>query len=324
MPSQPLQASVTLAAPVDLHLSLAPLKRGPADPCTRFTVGGVWRAIWTPQGPASIYMETSPLEATVSAKAWGPGAGWALETFPSVIGADDDQRPFRSMLERRCVLSRGGSERLRAHEVVKSLAHRVRGLRIGRTLSVTEAAIPSVLEQKVIIKEAHRSYRQLVRSLGERAPGPAGAAGMLVPPRNDRLAATPYWLMHRFGVERKRAETLRRVASHARRLEETVRMCPADAARRLKAIPGVGPWTAAEVGLVSLGDADAVSVGDFHLPHYIIWALAGRARGTDAEMLELLEPYRGQRARVIRLVLAGAAAPPRYGPGLALNSIWWR
>ena len=69
--------------------------------------------------------------------------------------------------------------------------------------------------------------------------------------------------------------------------------------RALRAFPGIGPWTAAEVGIRAFGDPDAVSVGDFHLPSVVTWALAGERRGTDERMLELLEPYRGQRGRVV-------------------------
>ena len=98
-------------------------------------------------------------------------------------------------------------------------------------------------------------------------------------------------------------------------------MSHADATRRLRALPGIGAWTAAEVSLVALGDADAVSVGDYHLPHHVAWALAGEARGDDERMLELLEPYRGHRGRVLRLLVAGAPGPPRFGPRLPLRDI---
>ncbi len=86
-------------------------------------------------------------------------------------------------------------------------------------------------------------------------------------------------------------------------------------------MPGIGPWTAAEVGVRALGDADAVSVGDFHLPNLVAYALAGEPRGNDARMLELLEPYRGQRARVMRLLELSGIRPPRYGPRLAPRRI---
>ena len=98
-------------------------------------------------------------------------------------------------------------------------------------------------------------------------------------------------------------------------------MAPAEARSRLTALPGVGPWSAAEVAFVALGDADAVSVGDYHLPSLVSFALAGEPRGDDARMLELLEPWRGHRGRVVRLLEAGGVSPPRYGPRMPMQDI---
>jgi 3-methyladenine DNA glycosylase/8-oxoguanine DNA glycosylase len=105
--------------------------------------------------------------------------------------------------------------------------------------------------------------------------------------------------------------------ARACRLEECTSMPIADAYTRLQAFPGIGPWTAAEVALVALGDPDAVSVGDFHLKNGVCWALAGEPRGTDERMLELLEPWRGNRARVIRLLGLGIGGAPRFGPRMS-------
>ena len=66
---------------------------------------------------------------------------------------------------------------------------------------------------------------------------------------------------------------------------------------------------------------DAVSVGDYHLPNVVAWALASEARADDARMLELLEPYRGQRGRVIRLLEASGIGAPRFGPKMPIRSI---
>jgi 3-methyladenine DNA glycosylase/8-oxoguanine DNA glycosylase len=159
-----------------------------------------------------------------------------------------------------------------------------------------------------------------VRGLGEPAPGPAGNAGLLVPPDPAVLAATPYWRLHPMGIERKRADTLLRVAAVAGRLEESSALDRLAARRRLTAVPGVGVWTAAEVTAVAHGDPDAVSVGDYHLPHQVTHALAGEPRGTDERMLELLAPFRGHRARVLRLIVLGAIREPRRAPRAALRS----
>ena len=291
---------ICLDRPVDLRLTLFPVRRGRLDPTMRLTPGEAWRATRTPEGPATTRLVARGDAVTV--QAWGPGAGWALDAAPALVGADDDDSGFTP------------------HDpVVDDLRHRLPGLRLGRTNAVIEAIVASVLEQKVVGLEARRSYAALVRRLGEPAPGPL--PGLLVPPAPEVLARTPSWVFHRCNVERKRADAVRMAASYAARLEEAATLPLPQAYARLTALPGVGPWTAAEVAMVALGDADAVSVGDYHLPSHVAYVLAGEPRADDARMLELLEPYRGHRGRVIRLIVAGGPAPPRYGPRLPLHPI---
>ena len=92
--------------------------------------------------------------------------------------------------------------------------------------------------------------------------------------------------------------------------------------RRLQALPGLGVWSANEVAAVALGDADAVSVGDYHIKNWVSWALAGEPRGTDERMVELLEPYRPHRGRAVRLIMASGVSPPKYGPRLTIQRRW--
>lgn len=289
--------------PVSLGLTLGTLRRGRPDPTMRVGADGVWRATRTPAGPATTHITTSPGEGTVTMQAWGPGADWALDALPDLVGATDDEAGFDP-----------------GAGVVADLRRRLPGLRMCRTATVTEALVPSVIEQKVVGLEAWRSYARLVRALGEPAPGP-GPAGLTVPPSPRTLARTPSWAFHPFGIERRRADTIRTACGYAHRLEEAVGLPPEAARRRLTTLPGIGPWTAAEVALVALGDADAVSVGDYHLPHHVAWALAGEPRADDARMLELLSPWAGHRGRVLRLIVAGGGGPPRYGPRMPLRSI---
>jgi 3-methyladenine DNA glycosylase/8-oxoguanine DNA glycosylase len=181
-----------------------------------------------------------------------------------------------------------------------------------------EALVPAILEQKVTSYEAHQSFAKLVFALGEPAPGPAG---LRVAPHPSVLAEQPYWVFHRFGVERKRADVIRAVCARADRLEECVELDAEQASARLMHFTGVGAWTAAEVAARAMGDPDAVSVGDFHLPHLVAWVLAGEMRATDERMLELLEPYKGERGRVIRLIECGAGRRPRRAPRQRIRSI---
>ena len=299
---------VTLPGPLDLRLTLGLHARGRGDPAMRFEASGsVWRATRTPDGPATELIEIIAGGLSLRARSWGPGAGWVIADLEALLGLDDDP----SLLVPR-------------HPAVADAARRLRGLRIGRTRAVLEALVPAILEQKVTGAEASRAYQGLIRAWGEDAPGPSG---LRLPPRPAVLAALPYHALHPVGIERRRAELIRFVAREAVRLERLADGArapgsdPADAYRALLAIPGIGPWTAAEVGARAFGDADAVSVGDFHLPNLVAWALAGEPRGTDERMVELLEPYRGQRGRVIRLLEASGLHAPRYGPRLAPTRI---
>lgn len=294
-------ATFTVEGPLDLRRTLAPLGRGPGDRTLRFVTGRAWRTTRTPDGPATISLEYAGDQ--LNAEAWGPGAERALAGVPALVGLGQAPVPLAG-----------------AHPAVARLARRLAGVRIPRTGAVLESLVPAILEQKVIGEEARRALFELVRRYGEPAPGPP-ELGLRLPPAPATLAGLPYYAYHPLGVERRRAELIRRVASRAAWFESIVDLPLPDAYARLTAVPGIGPWTAAEVGVRALGDIDAVSVGDFHLPNLVAFALAGEPRGTDARMLELLEPYRGHRAQVIRLLELGGMAAPRYGPRLSFSRI---
>lgn len=304
-----VRSALRLPGPLDLRPTLAPLRHGRADPTLRWEGPVCWRASRTVEGPATQAISADPATGELRCLAWGPGAAAALDAFPDLVGGSDDVTGLARLL----AAQRAG-RRPPGWSVVAGLARRWPGLRIPRTGAVFDACVPAVLEQKVTSLEATTSYRNLVLRFGSPAPGPGRRRGLWVPPPPVTVAGIPSWSLHPLGVERRRAETLRRVAVVAGRLEEAARLPPDDARRRLLSVPGVGPWTAAEVALVAFGDPDAVSVGDYHLPNQVAWSLAGRARGDDAEMLRLLEPWRGQRARVLRLLATAGLAAPRFGP----------
>jgi 3-methyladenine DNA glycosylase/8-oxoguanine DNA glycosylase len=292
--------SLILDAPLDLVRTLAIHLRGAGDPTMRIANGHVIRAMRTADGPATVDLIVRG--DRLDAEAWGPGADRALAAVPALVGLDDDRAGFVPG----------------HHRIVADLDRRNQGIRLGRTGAVLESLLPAILEQKVTGTEAWRGLRGLVRGWGEPAPGPFG---LRLLPEASVLAAIPYHALHPIGVERRRADLVRRVADRAIRFEEVLSLARDAAYARLTALPGIGPWTAAEVMLRAAGDPDAVSVGDFHLPNLVAFTLAGEIRGTDARMLELLEPWRGHRARVIRLLETSGLRPPAFGPRYAPLSI---
>ena len=280
-------------------LTLATLWQGPPDPAMRFVDGGVLRATHTEQGPATLRVRFGAEEAL--AEAWGPGATVALERAPGLLGQLDEPSHLRPQ-----------------HPLVRDLARRFAGVRMTRAGSVYEPLLATIIGQKVTSFEARRSYRLLLQRWGEPAPGPGG---LLLPPAPEQLARLPYHVLHPLGLERRRADALRVAAGAARALQRLADERPAGLGPALASLPGIGAWSTAEVLRLVLGDPDAVSVGDYNLPNLVGWALAGERRADDARMLELLEPYRGQRARVVQLLELSGLYPPRRGPRLAPRSI---
>ena len=291
------EASFALPGPFDLVRTAGPLI-GPSPALGSVTPREAWRTSITPGGPVTLHLQVS--EGSVEAEAWGEGGEWALQHVPELLGFGDDPAAFKPDLP-----------------LLRDLHMRALGMHFGATLTVFEVLVPTILGQKVTTRESHRGYRRLVDAFGEKAPGPGE---LKIPPSPEVLAGLPYFEFHPLGIERKRADIIRRVASRADRLEAIVGMSQDDAVRRLMAFDGIGPWTAAFVMATARGDADAVAVGDYHLPNMVAWALAGEPRGDDARMLELLEPYRGHRGRVIRLLKQAGMHAPKYGPRSTIRS----
>ncbi len=269
------------------------------DPCARFADGDFWLAARTPEGSASLHLARSGAELVATSD--GAGAKWIAERADAVAGLRDEVAEFTALAARNPLVAR--------------LAKTFAGVRMPATGLMFHRLLRAVLEQKVTGKEAHAAYRGIVKHFAEPAPGPAQ---LTLPPDPAAIAATPYWVFHPFGVEQRRTQALQRVALVADRLEKCADT--AEATRRLIAVPGIGVWTAAEVVRTTYGDADAVSVGDYHIKNTVAWALAGEPRATDDRMLELLEPFRGHRGRVCDLFAAGGIMAPRYGPRMPVRS----
>ena len=296
--------TIDLEAPLDLRMVLGPQVRGRGDPTGRVSSHAVVRVTRTRDGRATLLAEVRGTR--VEAEAWGEGADRVLDGLPALLGLLDDPSGFDPS----------------PHPLIADLARRRPGLRLGWTGAVFEALLPAILEQKVTGGEAATRVpgadatvrRACARSRGERhsvfacsrPPKPLPPSPTTPTTRSESSGGVP--------------RSIRRTAREASRLDALADLpgtraeIGTAATSVLRGHAGVGSWTAAEVTLRALGDPDAVSVGDFHLKNLVAFALAGEPRGTDERMLELLEPWRGHRARVIRLLEASGIEAPRYGP----------
>jgi 3-methyladenine DNA glycosylase/8-oxoguanine DNA glycosylase len=294
--------SVVFSGPASPAMTLSPQRRGPGDPCYQLVDGAIWKTSLMVGGAVTARIVKSAPN-TVDCEAWGDGAAEFVERLPALLGVFDDSTGFAP------------------EEPTIAAAHRrVPHLRLGRTDRVIEALVPAVLEQRVTGKDAFRAWRLLVTKFGAPAPGPAPAR-MRVPPPADVWCRIPSWEFHLANVDPGRARTVVGSAQRAAALERLSMRAPQAARTALMSLPGVGVWTAAEVAQRAWGDADALSVGDYHLSNVVGSTLLGH-RIDDEEMLELLEPLRPHRYRATRLLeVSGMARNPRFGPRLAIPDL---
>ena len=287
--------------PIDLAVQLGALRRGSGDPTWATTAdGAIWRTTRTPEGPGLERLSVDRAAGSVQAQAWGPGAQWLLERIPRLLGDLDDPSGFTPP---PCLVE--------THR-------RYPGLRVGRSDRVLESVIGAILEQRVTGKEAWRTWRLLVKSLGEPPPGPANAPVLSVFPSAERWLAIPSWRWHQVAVDAKRSAAVIRVAGVADQLEAAAELSTTQAHQRLRSVFGIGSWTAAETAQRALGDVDAVSYRDYHLAREVVYAFEGRLDGTDEEMERLIRPWAGHRYRVQRLVELRGSTRPRRGPRITI------
>ena len=291
---RPLETEYRPRTPLDAARAVGYQQRGAHDPAQTAAHGILWRATRTPDGVATLAIRVG--RDRIRGAAWGPGAAWAIAQLPRLCGGDDDPTGFDAS----------------RHPLIAAVHDRHRGLRIGATDRVFDALASAVFEQKVTALQAFGAWRAILTWCGERAPGPTPKP-MFAPPADWHRI--PSWAWHRAGLEPPQSRTVVEAAARRASIERAVTTGGDEADRVLTSLRGVGAWTSAETRIRAFGDPDAVSVGDYHLAHEVGFALTGR-RVDDAGMLELLEPWRGHRQRIIRLVELAGAREQRRGPRL--------
>ena len=284
--------------PVDLALVLPRFVRGSGDPTSHRVSDDWWFAWTTPDGPVTLHLTSEGSD--VLASAWGDGADWMLERLPDLVGGRDDPCDFTPR-----------------HDLVARGWPRMRTWRVPANGLVAQMLVCSVLEQKVTGREAFSSQRQLVRRFGSPAPGPGEQLGLVCPPSPADWARIPSWAWLRAGVDGARSRVVVRAMRVAGRLDECADLSLKQAHSRMRSLPGIGVWTAAEVAQRALGDPDSPSFGDYHVAKDVTLALDGVV-GDDSRMAELLEPYAGHRYRAQVVITATAGHRPRRGPRRSL------
>ena len=286
--------TITADGPLDVRATLRRLEVG-----TFGSDGTWWWASAGAGGSTTVAIEATEAGAVV--RAWGPEAQQRIDHADRLLGVHLPAPPLFAGTPAGPFLARS------------------RAVRTGHTGDVFGAVIGAVCGQIVTRPEAAASVRALRSRFGSVAPGPVALRSL---PGPDIVASLGYEDLHGCGIERRRASALIEAARRHRRLVEIVDLPVADGYRRLMAVRGLGQWSAAVVMGQSVGDLDAVPLGDYHLPNTVAWALAGEERGTDERMEELLEPYRPFRGHVVHTLVERGVHAPRYGPRMPIRTHW--
>lgn len=278
-------------------------RHGGGDPTYRTDEAGRhWRGTRTPEGPATLAVEARPELGEVHLEAWGPGADWALEQAPELLGEADSWDGFKPRLP-----------------LLAEIQRRHPHARLGRSGLVMESLVPAIIEQKVTGQEAFAGFRMLVHRFGERAPGPGRDRRLWVQPDAETLRSIPSWEWLRMHIDPARSRAVVTAARSAGSLERLITQPAVEFDTAIRSLPGVGVWTSAEVRQHSLGDPDAVSFGDYHVAKDVGWTLTGEPFD-DEQLAHYLEPWRPQRGRVPALVAMAKLGRPRRGPRMAPRS----
>ena len=285
---------------IDLRATMKPIGTYPRDPTTRWTANSFAKAVLTPAGPGTMRLSWDRA-GTTTAEAWGSGADWLVDRASHWVGLHDDLDGFDPSL----------------HPTIAEWARRHPGIRLPAAGVIWQELLLVLLGQRVTTEEAVKSWARIVYEWGEPAPGPCE---LRLPPAPEVVAAQSYVQLHRFNVERRRADAILLAARRANRLEEAAAMEPAEARTRLSALPGLGAWTATSVITASHGDPDTVVLRDYGLPTMVNYAFTGDARrltadeGGDEIMCRHLAPWSGHRQRIVRLLFTVGVGLPRRGP----------
>ncbi len=210
-------------------------------------------------------------------------AEYGIARMRFALGLDDDLRPF---------LRAFAGDRL----IGPSLRRRP-WLRAPRRPQPFEALAWAICEQLIEYERAAAIQRRLLARLGRRWPhGDDGALRDL--PEPEVLARTSPALLQSLDLGGSRARALvqaaREVASGRVELDGESEADHERCWRRLRAIPGIGPWTVEMLALAGQGRHDQLPAGDLGLRKLAGRLLSGgdpKAVAGEGEVRELFAPY---------------------------------
>jgi DNA-3-methyladenine glycosylase II len=185
-------------------------------------------------------------------------------------------------------------ERSRRIAWLAPIAAALRGLKPPRYPTLWEACAHAILFQQISIHAAAAIMRRAVELLGESVS--VGAVRCVAFPPAERWLEAGDAALRAAGISRNKIAHVRSAAGAfvSGAIDESAleRLPTPEAAQRLRAIRGIGPWSASVVLLRGLGRLDAFPLGDSGVARTLA-LLSGGTRVDQAELLEALGPVRG-------------------------------
>jgi 3-methyladenine DNA glycosylase/8-oxoguanine DNA glycosylase len=169
-------------------------------------------------------------------------------------------------------------------------------LRVRRRPWPFEALAWAICEQLIEFERAAAIQRRIVRALGPRWVGAEGAAGRLRDvPSPGVLAGVAPARLRSFDLAESRANLLVRAAREIALGRVDLEDPDHERGwRRLRAIPGIGPWTIEVLALYGQGRHDKIPAGDLGLRRHVGRRLSGgdpRALGSEQDVRAFFAPY---------------------------------
>lgn len=293
-----LATTLRLPEPYDMQRTLWLAGMGQRDPTLRIRETAAQLGFVTPVGPVSVSARRENNELTI--RCLGDGAEWIAPRLPDLFGVNDRPHTFEPTGK--------------ALELVQKWP----GVHLPTLPLVFHRLVQVVLQQLVSWHDALHGWREIVRRFGTDAPD----GELRLPPSATELSKLGYYDLVQCGILPKQARLILRLSREVARLERLAATNTDALTTYLLGTQGIGDWTVQHLLGCACGHADAVLTGDYGLPHTVAWFFRGKERSDDQEMLQLLEPYRGHRFRVLNLLWQSGVVAPRRGPRMRTNR--WR
>jgi 3-methyladenine DNA glycosylase/8-oxoguanine DNA glycosylase len=259
-------------------------RRNGMDGLTRRRGGVLERLLHMEEQPVLVRVaQTGRERVLIGARAPSrDAAAHGISRMRFALGLEDDLSPFLSRFARDPLIGRSVRSRP--------------WLRNSRRPDPFEALVWAICEQLIEYERAAAIERRIAYALGRRWVGWDGGHSRLTDlPGPHVLAGTAPALLQSFDLAGCRAITLVRAAREVAR--GRIDLGHADHERgwrKLRAIPGIGPWTVEMLALHGQGRHDQLPAGDLGLLKLVGRLLSGgdpRAFAEEAQVREFFAPY---------------------------------